>query len=118
MNYDNVIIFGAGASVDAGTPLLNNFADTMWSLAIREKSRGGQLSASDLDLFQKANRVRVALEHYNSRANFRLRNLEDVLSLLSFEAISGVDSKANHDTWVKAITRTIKVSYPRKPPGS
>ena len=30
MPYDNVIIFGAGASYDAGIPLLKDFVDTMW----------------------------------------------------------------------------------------
>jgi len=116
MAYNNVIIFGAGASVDAGIPLLSNFVDTMWNLAIRERSNSGPLSPNDLDLFKKANTIRVELERFNSRANFRLRNLEDVLSLLSFEAMSGTDSKAKYETWVKAITRTIELTTKFPPP--
>jgi hypothetical protein len=31
--YHNVILFGAGASWDAGIPLMNQFVDAMWHYA-------------------------------------------------------------------------------------
>ena len=32
---DSVIVFGAGASFDAGIPLMSGFVERMWELAIR-----------------------------------------------------------------------------------
>jgi hypothetical protein len=110
MPYDNVIIFGAGASFDAGIPLLNKFVDTMWSYGVRGKSPHGQISEEDKKLFAEAHDIRVDLERYNSRANFNSRNLEDVLSLLSFESLAGGEPLKRYQTWVKAITRTIELS--------
>ena len=112
MNRDNVIIFGAGASADAGIPLLNNFVDTMWNYSMRGYSPPGKggITEEDKKLFIEANGIRFDLERYNSRANFKLRNLEDVLSLLSFEAFAGGEAQNKYDTWIKAITRTIELS--------
>jgi hypothetical protein len=110
MTYDNVIIFGAGASVDAGIPLLNNFVDTMWGYAIRGKSPNGVISGEDRKLLEQADVIRVGLERYNSRANFNMRNLEDVLSLLSFESLAGGEALERYQTWVKAVTRTVELS--------
>ncbi|HEY2330245.1 MAG TPA: hypothetical protein VGI63_10585 [Verrucomicrobiae bacterium] len=110
MSYDNVIIFGAGASADAGIPLLNNFVDTMWNYSVRGRSPRGELSDEDKKLLAEANQIRIDLERYNSRANFKLRNLEDVLSLLSFEAFAGGDSLKKYQAWVRAITRTVELS--------
>lgn len=108
--YDNVILFGAGASADAGIPLLNNFVDTMWGYAVRGSSPRGSLQGSDRKLLTDAEAIRVGLERYNSRANFNIRNLEDVLSLLSFEALAGGIAVENYQTWKRAITRTIELS--------
>ncbi len=110
MAYDNIIIFGAGASFDAGIPLLNNFVDVMWGYAIRGRSPHGELSSNDRDLLTEADKIRVGLERYNSRANFSMRNLEDVLSLLSFEALAGGEALQKYQTWVRAITRTVELS--------
>jgi hypothetical protein len=96
MAYDNVVIFGAGASADAGIPLLNDFVDTMWSYSIRGRTHREVISDADRAILAEANRIRQDLERYNSRANFQLRNLEDVISLLSFEALAGGDSLSQH----------------------
>lgn len=114
MAYDNVIIFGAGASFDAGIPLMKDFVDTMWGYAVRGKSPNGIISAEDRKLLEQADAIRVGLEGYNSRANFNTRNLEDVLSLLSFEALAGGAALQKYQTWVRAITRTVELStiYP------
>ena len=110
MSYDNVIIFGAGVSCDAGIPLLDNFVDTMWNFSVRGISPNGPIPMKDRELLQQANEILIGLERYNSRANFKLKNLEDVLSLLSFEALAGGDSRTKYQTWVKAITTTIELS--------
>ena len=81
--YHNIILFGAGASVDAGIPLLGLFVDTMWELAYRGQIGGNRLSEEDHQVFRAANGVRELLERYSSRAYFDLRSLEDILSLLS-----------------------------------
>jgi hypothetical protein len=110
MACDNVIIFGAGASVDAGIPLLNNFVDTMWGYAIRGRSPNCALSPEDRKLLEQADVIRVGLERYNCRANFNMRNLEDVLSLLSFESLAGGEAIEKYQTWVRAITRIVELS--------
>jgi hypothetical protein len=110
MVHDNVIIFGAGASIDAGIPLLNNFVDTMWGYAIRGRSPNGVISPEDKKLLEQADVIRVGLERYNSRANFNMRNLEDVLSLLSFESLAGGEALEKYQTWVRAITKTVELS--------
>ena len=111
MGYDNVIIFGAGASFNAGIPLLNNFVDTMWGYSVRGRTNQGvEISHKDRELFAKADGIRIGLERYNSRANFHLRNLEDVLSLLSFEALSGGDALEKYQTWVRAVARVVELS--------
>jgi hypothetical protein len=109
MTYDNVIIFGAGASANAGIPLMNNFVDTMWRYSVRGRAPN-KISEDDRKLLALADEIRVGLEPYNTRANFNMRNLEDILSLLSFEALAGGDALKKYQTWVRAITRTIELS--------
>ena len=110
MSYYNVISFGAGDSFDAGIPLIRNFIDTMWGYSDRGKSPQGTLSQEDKNLFAEAVEIRNGLERYNSRANFNIRNLEDVLSILSFEALEGGENRKKYDAWVRAISRTIELS--------
>ena len=109
MAYDNVIIFGAGVSVEAGIPLLTKFVDTMWGYAIRGRSPHGPLTQQDKEVLAQADKIRTKLESYNARANFNLRNVEAVMSLLSVDAFGGI---ANHEynLWLRAIARTIELS--------
>jgi len=108
-NYDNVILFGAGASADAGIPMLDSFVDRMWEYAIRGKVGAELISSDDQEILRKADQLRVELERYNSRAFFDNRNIEDILSLLSFEAIAD-GQRSKYDHMVKAIARTIELS--------
>jgi hypothetical protein len=118
--YHNVILFGAGASADAGIPLLGSFVDKMWEFAFRGKVGDKPISESDRKVLVEANQIREDLERYNSRASFDIRNLEDILSLLSFEALSGEAEASRYDTMVRAVARTIElsctVSYVRDSP--
>jgi len=106
----NVVLFGAGASFDAGIPLLNSFVDKMWEYAIRGKARGVALSSADQELLSRANDIRLELERFNSRAYFDGRNLENILSLLAFEALAGESSAQKYEALVRAVGRTIELS--------
>ena len=108
---DNVIIFGAGASYDAGIPLMSGFVEKMWEFAIRGKNNGKTLSSEDSEIFHKAIEVKNELDSYHGRATFDDRNIEDILSILSFNIIGGKTSDRNKLKWIlKAITRTIELS--------
>jgi hypothetical protein len=106
----NVILFGAGASFDAGIPLMSNFVDVMWDYAFRGKVGNNPLSDADRAIFSEANKIRDSLESYNSRASFDNRNLEDILSLLLFEALGSKAETLRYQTVVKAVARTIELS--------
>ena len=108
--YHNVIIFGAGASYDAGIPLLPAFVDTMWEYAIKGKVGGKPIPEEHVALLTAANGIRRDLERYNSRAYFDNYNLEDILSLLSFEALGDKQKAENYNTMVSAVARTIELS--------
>ena len=108
--YHNVIVFGAGASFDAGIPLLPSFVDKMWEYAIRAKVGDKALSNEDLMILGAANNIRIDLEAYNSRASFNNFNIEDILSLLSFEALGDQRHAEDYNTMVNAVARTIELS--------
>lgn len=108
--HHNVILLGAGASVEAGIPVLNGFLDRMWHFAKRVTPEGKSIDDSDRALFLRALQIKKELEAYSSRAAFELDNLEDILSLLSFESL-GDDSRAEkYRLMVKAVSRTIELS--------
>jgi hypothetical protein len=108
--YHNVIIFGAGASANAGIPLLDSFVNKMWEYATRGKVGDEIISEADREILVKAHEIRTQLERYNTRASFNDRNLEDILSLLSFEALAGGENAASYETLVKAVARTVELS--------
>src|SRR4051812_27569722 len=107
----NVIILGAGFSCDAGVPLMARFVETMWHLATNGHYDGKTLTEEDRDVFARAVHVRNTLDGYHGRANFDDRNIEDVLSILSFNAVSGSEeAKAHLEAMNRAITRTIELT--------
>lgn len=107
---DNVIILGAGSSFDAGIPLLKDFVDTMWEFSVREKNGSEPLSEADKKIFSNAIKVRDELDGYHGRANFDDRNLEDILSILSFNLMGGTHKDRERLKWMtKAIARTIEL---------
>ena len=117
---DTVFILGAGFSHDAGIPLLSGFVDKMWELAIRGKSGDQPLSAADIDVFQRAMKIRKELDGIHGRANFDDRNIEDLLSLLTFKLL-GSGSRSNDDQLSKmsaAIARTIELTCQVQHPGT
>ncbi len=108
---DTAFIFGAGASKDAGIPLLANFVRIMRQVTSRCRTKNGPLSAEDKEVFRLAMEVMYELDSYHGRAEFDDSNLEDLLSILSFDAL-GQDN-ANKDKlerMVWAIARTIELT--------
>jgi len=115
---DNVIILGAGFSYDAGIPLLGGFVEKMWEYAARRAQNGTPLSSSDLEIFEDAIKVKNELDSYHGRAVFDDRNIEDILSILSFNVLGG--GKGDKDKLNKinrAIARTIELSCSVTHPG-
>jgi len=108
---DNVIIFGAGASHTAGIPLIAGFVQTMWEFAITGRASDENLSHEDQMLFVEAMKIKDELDTYHGRAMFDDRNLEDILSILSFNEMSGKKgSKKKLSIFLKAISRTIDLT--------
>ena len=90
---DNVIIFGAGASRDAGIPLLAEFVEKMLDFHQRGTNRLKPLSEDDRAIFQSAIDVINELDGYHGRAAFDDRNIEDILSILSFDVMGGEEAQ-------------------------
>jgi hypothetical protein len=118
--HHNVILLGAGASFDADIPLLGSFVDKMSEYVLRGKAREEPIAESDKTILHEANEIRLALERYSSRAFFDINNLEDILSLLSFESLADGAYSAKYDKMVHAVARTIELSckfpYRAQPP--
>jgi hypothetical protein len=115
---DTVFILGAGFSHASGIPLLGGFVDRMWEYSVRGKTATDSLSQEDLDILAFAMQIRKELDGYHGRAMFDDRNIEDILSLLSFNLLAG--NKQDQEklaAMARAITRTIELScevkYPR-----
>ncbi|MBK8539113.1 MAG: SIR2 family protein [Ardenticatenia bacterium] len=114
---DTVLILGAGFSRAAGIPLLGDFVDRMWELSIRGRA-AKPLEDGDKQLFAEAMRIREELDGYHGRAAFSDRNIEDLLSILSFNVIGG--GKKDRDkleTMSAAIARTIELTCTVRHPG-
>ena len=91
--------------------MLASFMDKMIDIASRSSVSGKALDSSDKDVFAAAMEVRKRLDGYHGRAAFDERNIEDVLSILSFDVIAGdPDGKKSFDAFVRAISRTIELT--------
>jgi len=108
---DNVLILGAGASHDAGIPLLAGFVDKMLDFTLRGKADGVPLDEHSLKIFQRAYEIRKELDGYHGRAAFDDRNIEDILSILAFNAMGGAKKDKEKLAWIEdAIVKTIELS--------
>jgi hypothetical protein len=119
MNIDNVIILGAGASFDAGIPLLDGFVEKIRYFAWKGESKNGTLSEEDRIIFQRAIEIMNELDSYHGRAAFDDRNLEDLLSILAFNIIGG-ERYGNQklEQMIEAIARTIELTCEVKHDGN
>ncbi len=108
---NNVLIFGAGVSVSAGIPVLSNFIEKMMEFGQKGMNGKQSLSHEDREIFEKAIGVRKKLNEYHGRASFDDRNLEDILSILSFNAMSGKrEDKENLNAMINGIGKTIELT--------
>lgn len=118
---DNVIILGAGASFDAGIPLMSNFIDTMWNIARTGRCHGEAISAEDRTILENALGVREDLDGYHGRASFDMWNIEDLLSILSFNVMAGGRSRKEQnrlEAVTKGIAKTIELTCKVRHDGS
>ena len=76
------------------------------------------LDETDKRLFASAMQIREEIDSYHGRAAFNDRNIEDLLSILSFNVIGGDKrDKAKLATMSRAIARTIELLCSVKHPG-
>jgi len=107
---DNVILLGAGASYDAGIPLLSNFMERMTEMAITGRSPNGTLNPKHAETLQKVLRIRDSIETYHARVSVDQFNIEQILSVLSFEAFCGSRAgKKNLSDFTRAISLAIEL---------
>ncbi len=99
---DNVIILGAGASADAGIPMLRGFMDTMLELARRGRKDDGKISSEDLKVIEEGLLARDELDGYHGRVALDVWNIEDILSILAFS------DRGRLEAMTKAIAKTIE----------
>lgn len=107
----NVIILGAGFSKDAGIPLLSELFQAIWDAAYRGTIREQKLTETEHQVFRDAVRARDYLDRYHGRAIFDDKNVEDLMSLLSFGVMGGGRSDKRYFLAVKkAIALLIQKS--------
>jgi len=108
---DDVIILGAGFSYDANVPLLGNFVDVMMRYAYEGKVNGKEISGSDRAILQTAIDIKDELDGYHGRVRFSDRNIEEILSILSYNDIG--DDRTTTDKregFKSAISKVIELS--------
>jgi len=106
---DNVILLGAGASVDAGIPLMSNFVETMLRMARLKRWSAGNFTPEDQEVLDKAVEIRNLLDGFLVRAEIDVWNIEELLSVLMFHDEELVPPMA------KAIARVVDLSCRLKP---
>lgn len=115
---DTVFILGAGYSYGAGIPLLSGFVERMWEFAIRRSYGEKALTSEDIEIFNAAIKIRNELDSYHGRAMFDDRNIEDILSILSFNMLGGAKRDKEKIAAInRAIARTIDLSCTVEHPG-
>jgi hypothetical protein len=108
---DNVLLLGAGASFDAGIPLLGSFMDRIFELASLKRSPARALTAEELEILNAVIDIRDGMERYQPRVAINQFNLEQVLSILSFEALVGAENGVEKlEAFKKAISLTIELT--------
>ena len=116
---ENAIILGAGASYDAGVPLLGKFMDVMLEMHHTKRFGPIDLSPHDQDLIAQAAKIHSKVDDYHARVSVDQFNIEEVLSVLSFESISGdIARKRELSTFTKAIARTVEITCKVKHDGT
>jgi NAD-dependent SIR2 family protein deacetylase len=79
-----VFVLGAGASHEAGAPLMRGFFEAAWSAR-----RGQHISTDDIQAFDTVDRARAALTNVHSKAAFDIRNVESVFGAFEMARMFG-----------------------------
>jgi hypothetical protein len=108
---ENVILLGAGASRAAGIPLLSEFMRTIGQLARTGVNEQRELTDDEIKVLRKAVEIRDSLRGYHATVAFDQFNIEDILSILSFDVLAG-SKKARQqlDDFTQAISLTIELT--------
>ncbi len=103
----NVYILGAGASAEAGAPLMWDFLSTAKELALEPNRR---LSPEDKQRFLNVFDYRFAMERSKAAVDVDLDNIEDLFGLVDLECRIGKEAAANvrHDL-VFMVTKTLEL---------
>lgn len=100
-----VFVLGAGASKEAGAPLMRGFFDAAWNVR-----RGKPHDAEDVISFDLVDKGRLALTAVHSKASFDIRNVESVFGAFEmaklFDRLPGLSDK-EVDKLPYAIRRVI-----------
>ena len=108
---ENVILLGAGASRAAGIPLLSEFMRMIGQLARTGVNDQRLLTVDETKILHKAVEIRDSLRGYHATVAFDQFNIEDILSILSFDVLAG-SKKARQqlDDFTRAISLTIELT--------
>lgn len=103
MERDHIVfILGAGASVDAGAPLMNNFFDAARRVYLSGNLRESEKLAYE-ELFEGINR----LQSVHSKASLDLHNLEVVFNAFEFSRLIGENEDGQGESTSDALKRVI-----------
>lgn len=109
-NTDNIIIFGAGASYDAGIPLLGDFMQKMWEISARNQHNTIELKEAERLILAQAMKVARNMDGYHGRVSFDDRNIEEILSMLYFEKLENEDKNSDIALFNNAIAKVIELT--------
>ena len=113
---NNVIILGAGASADAGIPLLRGFGDK-FSFFYNEYLVTNK--PENLKVFSDAWNIIDEISKFHTNAEFDERNIEDLLSILKFDNYSTKAGNKNKQKIIeKAISTIIEITCQVKHDGT
>lgn len=108
---DNAFIFGAGASFDAKVPLLGDFMDRIFELSQSNRTASRAPSKEEQKILERVIEIRDSLERYQPRVSINQFNLEEVLSVLSFEAMIGEEGgETKLKEFIQAIALVIEIT--------
>lgn len=109
---DNVIVFGAGSSADAGIPMLRSFYDVLEDYATyTDPSKLIPEQQEKIHNLKAAVSIRDYLLDFHRTSNFNDRDIEQIMSVLSFNVLSKSESSKNDfRVFSKAIANTVELS--------
>lgn len=110
----NVYILGAGASADAGAPLMDTFLR-----AVRDfrDMKHEDLSSQDLEAFDRVLEYRAWLDKAMSRVMLDPDNIEDLFGMIEMDVGLGLRERSLREAIIRVISRTLTLSTSKGLPG-